>query len=103
MSIVIPSIVLAEIEYGARKSIDYGKTIALYNEFTKVFEAEDFSSKAAVEYGNIRASLEKKRQVIGANDMLIAATVLAAGGTLVTHNTKEFNRVESLLIEDWTT
>lgn len=60
MSIVIPSIVLAEIEYGARKSIDYGKTIALYNEFTKVFEAEDFSSKAAVEYGNIRASLEKK-------------------------------------------
>lgn len=35
--------------------------------------------------------------------MLIAATVLAAGGTLVTHNTKEFNRVESLLIEDWTT
>ena len=103
MSIVIPSIVLAEIEYGARKSIDYGKTTALYNEFTKVFEAEDFSSKAAVEYGNIRTSLEKKGPVIGANDMLIAATVLAAGGTLVTHNTKEFNRVESLLIEDWTT
>lgn len=102
MSIVIPSIVLAEIEYGARKSVDYDKTISLYNAFTSTFESEDFSSKAAIEYGMIRASLEKSGKVIGANDMLIAATVLAEGGTLVTHNTKEFSRINSLSIEDWT-
>lgn len=35
--------------------------------------------------------------------MLIASTVLASNGTLVTHNTKEFNRIESLIVEDWTT
>lgn len=60
MSIVIPSIVLAEIEYGARKSVDYEKTISLYNEFTGTFETENFSDKAAKIYGSIRTSLEKK-------------------------------------------
>ena len=48
---------------------------------------------AAQKYGILRADLEKNGQVIGANDMLIAATVLAEGGTLVTHNTREFSRI----------
>ena len=101
-SIVIPSIVLAEIEYGARKSYDYEKTIRLYRSFTDVFEEADFSSKASEYYGKIRADLEKKGQVIGANDMLIASIVLSEDGILVTHNTREFRRIEGLRIEDWT-
>lgn len=46
--------------------------------------------------------LKKQGTPIGANDMLIAATVLANKGILVTHNTKEFSRINGLLIEDWT-
>jgi tRNA(fMet)-specific endonuclease VapC len=45
--------------------------------------------------------LESIGNIIGGNDLLIASTVLANDGILVTHNTKEFNRVENLIVEDW--
>ncbi len=102
MSIVIPSVVLAEIEYGARKSFDYEKTISLYRKFISYFAIEPFNGRAASAYGQIRAALEKKGQVIGANDLLIAATTMADHGILVTHNVREFSRIEGLVYEDWT-
>lgn len=102
MAIVIPSIVLAEIEYGARKSRDYEKTIAMYRKFVHPFEHMTFTDRAAECYGRIRAGLEAKGQIIGANDLLIAATAMAENSILVTHNTREFSRVPGLVIEDWT-
>ena len=101
-SIVIPSIVVSEIEYGARKSINYTKTINLYNSFISNFEIIDFDYNAAVQYGIIRSQLEKSGKLIGPNDMLISSIVLSEGGTLITHNTKEFSRIQNLKIEDWT-
>lgn len=100
-SIVIPSIVLAEIEYGARKCKDYQKTIQKYQAFTGNFISVSFDDKAIKEYGLIRSSLEKKGEVIGANDLMIAAIVKASNGILITHNTKEFSKIEGLRIEDW--
>jgi tRNA(fMet)-specific endonuclease VapC len=102
MSIVLPSVVLAEIEYGARKSRDYETTIRLYRKFTSCFEAQPFHREAACFYGRIRADLEAKGQIIGANDLLIAATAMAENGILVTHNTREFSRIPGLVLEDWT-
>ncbi|MCI6100984.1 MAG: type II toxin-antitoxin system VapC family toxin [Selenomonas sp.] len=102
MSIVIPSTVLAEIEYGARKSRDYGRTIGLYRKFMDYFASEPFDELSAACYGRIRADLEQQGRVIGANDMMIAATVMAANGILVTHNTREFSRIGGLVVEDWT-
>ena len=101
-SIVIPSVVRAEIEYGARKSADYVKTISLYRKFMDVFNSEGFDESCTEIYGKIRADLEKRGTVIGPNDLMIAATVISKDGILVTHNTKEFSRVEGLRIEDWT-
>lgn len=101
-SIVIPEIVLAEIEYGARKSSSYDKTIEKYNEFTKYFNIANFDKNAGVSYGIIRSELEKSGHQIGPNDLIIASIVLANDGILVTHNTKEFERVSGLKIEDWT-
>lgn len=101
-SIVIPTIVLAEIEYGARKSKNYSATINKYNQFTSVFEKVPFSQKASEYYGIIRSQLEKKGELIGPNDLLIASIVLAEDGILVTNNTKEFNRIEGLRQENWT-
>ena len=101
-SIAIPSVVLAEIEYGARKSRDYEETIRRYRAFTDVFDHADVTPQTALCYGEIRAALEKTGMPIGANDLLIAATVLSEGGILVTHNTREFERVAGLRIEDWT-
>jgi tRNA(fMet)-specific endonuclease VapC len=57
--------------------------------------------RAAAEYARVRASLERRDEVIGANDLLIASIALANDLTLVTHNVNEFRRVPSLRIEDW--
>ena len=102
MAIVLPSVALAEIEYGARKSRDYEKTIQLYRKFMHPFDVAPFTRHAAECYGRIRADLEAKGQIIGTNDLLIAATVMAENGVLVTHNTREFSRISGLAVEDWT-
>ena len=60
-----------------------------------------FDADAAREYGLIRADLKKKGTLIGANDLLIAAHARALGVTLVTNNTREFERVEGLMVENW--
>ena len=100
-SIVIPAVVLAEIEYGAQKSMDYQMTISKYRKFTRAFETIPFSGASIQVYGEIRRALEKAGMPIGPNDLMIAATVLANDGILVTHNTKEFSRVPGLRLEDW--
>lgn len=60
-----------------------------------------FDSKAAAEYGNIRAELEKRGTPIGANDLLIASHARSLNLTLVTNNVREFCRVEGLRLENW--
>ena len=56
---------------------------------------------AAREYGDIRADLKNKGTLIGANALLIAAHAKALGATLVTNNTREFARVEGVMVENW--
>jgi tRNA(fMet)-specific endonuclease VapC len=53
-------------------------------------------------YGDIRTDLEKAGTPIGAMDMLIAAHALSLGVALVTNNTREFSRIPSLDVVDWT-
>lgn len=62
-----------------------------------------FDDKAAIEYGQIRAYLERQGTPVGPIDTLIAAIALANNLILVTHNTAEFSRVPGLKIEDWET
>ena len=100
-SIVIPSIVKAELEFGARNSGNYEKIIIPYMQFLEPFNIKDFDSDASYFDVLIRQDLAKKGTPVGPNDLLIAATVLANNGTLITHNTKEFSRIEDLRIEDW--
>ena len=52
-------------------------------------------------YGMIRAQLESKGEMIGNNDLWIAAHALAARLTLVTNNEREFRRVRGLKIQNW--
>ena len=51
--------------------------------------------------GQIRAQLQKLGTPIGSYDLQIAAIALAHNLILVTHNTREFERVEGLKLEDW--
>ena len=52
-------------------------------------------------YGGLRARLERVRQSLGANDLLIAAHALALGHTMVTANEREFSRIGDLRVENW--
>ena len=101
-SIVIPSVVKAELEFGARNSGMYEKIIVPYMTFLEPFDVKDFDSDASYYYGLIRQELSEEGTPIGPNDLLIASTVMAHNGTLITHNTKEFTRIDDLRVEDWT-
>ncbi len=99
--IMIPSIVKAELLYGVEKSqrkIENRRTV---QQFLDAFPIANFDSEAAVQYSTIRAQLEHKGTPIGPNDLIIASIVKAQKGILVTHNIKEFSRVEGLHLEDW--
>lgn len=100
--IMIPSIVSAELEYGAKKSSDYQKTIEVYRKFLSIYKVVPFTENEIEIYGDIRSELEKGGNMIGANDLLIASIVLSHNGILVTHNVGEFARIKKLKIEDWT-
>jgi tRNA(fMet)-specific endonuclease VapC len=56
---------------------------------------------AAEAYGEIRSSLKKSGQPIGAMDLLIAAHALSLGTRLATNNEREFKRVRGLRVENW--
>ena len=99
--ICIPSIVVAELEYGAQHSKDYDNNIKIVNAFIAPFKIISFTENEALIYGKIREDLAKNGNLIGPNDLLIAATALANNFVLVTHNTDEFSRVKELKIEDW--
>ena len=99
--IVLSSIVISELMYGAYKK-GSDRLIDLVDKFISFFEVVNFDVKAAIEYGKIRAYLEKKGVVIGAYDLQIAAHAKSIKAVVVTNNTKEFERVEGLQIEDWT-
>ena len=100
--IKIPSMVVAELLYGAEKSQRRDVNLRRYKEFISLFEIVAFDDIAAEHYADIRASLEKIGKPIGGNDMIIAAIVRANNGILVTNNTKEFSRVEGIVLDDWT-
>jgi tRNA(fMet)-specific endonuclease VapC len=88
---------MVSVEKGAK-----GITRELWSNFFDTFEIVAFDDVAAKQYSIIRANLEMKGKTIGPNEFIIAATVLANNGILVTHNTKEFKRVPNLIIENWT-
>ena len=97
----ISVITLAELEYGASKSRHPQKNFDALEQFITPLEVAGFDQGAAVAYGNLRATLEKKGQLIGAMDLLIAAHALSSKVRLATNNEREFKRVPGLRVENW--
>jgi len=98
----ISSVTLSELRYGVAKSTHKEKNTKALDEFIIPLELVSYDESAAHVYGDIRATLEKAGTPIGSMDMLIAAHAVSLGIPLVTNNTREFLRVPSLKIIDWT-
>jgi tRNA(fMet)-specific endonuclease VapC len=93
-------VVAAELRYGCAKK-GSAKLLAKVESVLETIPVLPLDTPADAEYGGIRAELEAAGQIIGANDLLIAAHAQALGLTLVTDNTREFDRVRGLKVENW--
>lgn len=97
----ISAITLAELKHGVEKSANPARNELALAQLLTALTVIPFDDLAAIEYGKICAYLQKQGKPIGTMDMLIAASALAAGITLVTNNTREFERVPNLSLENW--
>lgn len=96
----ISSVVAAELAYGVVKSGSARNRYAL-EMFLTPLETLPFDDKAFWAYADLRAKLELQGRPIGAMDTMIAAHALSLDAILVTHNTREFARVDGLRLENW--
>lgn len=99
--ISIPSIALYELGVGIAKSNSPKKRKKQLESLISSIVVLPFASKEAEIAAMIRAELENIGTPMGPYDTLIAGIALSSNATLVTHNTKEFSRVEGLTLEDW--
>jgi tRNA(fMet)-specific endonuclease VapC len=99
--VCISSIVHAEVEFGIVSSPkpdrDRQRSLVLLQHISVLC----FPAEAVQDYGRIRFDLQQRGQLIGANDMLIAAHARYLGLTLVTNNVREFSRIPDLKLENW--
>ncbi|MGB8989036.1 MAG: type II toxin-antitoxin system VapC family toxin [Candidatus Sulfotelmatobacter sp.] len=99
---VLSVITYGELLYGAAKSAHRTAALERLRELVRLLPAMALPESAGETYGAVRAELELKGEMIGNNDLWIAAHALAAGLTLVTNNEKEFRRVRRLKVQNWT-
>ncbi len=97
----ISVIAYGELLYGAMRSSQRELGLERLAELVKVIPALALPETAAKVYGSIRTDLERRGEMIGNNDLWIAAHALASGLTLVTNNEKEFRRVRGLKVQNW--
>lgn len=90
-----------ELFYGAAKSAQRAAALDRLRELVRLLPALALPESAGEAYGSIRADLESKGEMIGNNDLWIAAHAVAAGLTLVTNNEREFRRVRGLKVQNW--
>ena len=97
----IPSVVLYELKVGIAKSSAPDKRSRQLAELTSVVQVLPFHEREAHASAELRAALEREGRPIGPYDTLIAGTAMAHGAVLVSRNTREFDRVAGLRVEDW--
>jgi tRNA(fMet)-specific endonuclease VapC len=99
----VPAIVEYELRYGLMRLQPQAAATRLgaLDQFLRALQILPFDSECAVHAARVRVELEESGKTIGPHDTLIAATALAHQATLVTRNTREFSRVNSLKWINW--
>lgn len=95
------AITLAELLHGVEKSSRPEHNLRQVEDFTSRLEVLEYGQKAAAHYGEIRTELERAGQVIGVNDLHIAAHARSEGLVLVSNNLREFDRISGLRTANW--
>jgi len=99
--VLLCSVVKAELLHGAEKYGNRERRLDILRNLFAPYASLPFDDAAAARYGLMRHELEVAGNVIGPNDLMIAAIALSNNHTLVTHNTTEFSQVKGLALEDW--
>lgn len=100
--VAVSVITRAETLFGLCRLDAHDKRRRTVQLILEAFPSLDWTAETADQYGEIAAYLEQKGKSIGQMDTMIAAHALVTGLTLVTHNTRHFERVPNLQLEDWT-
>jgi tRNA(fMet)-specific endonuclease VapC len=100
-NVAISSIVAAELWYGVALSQRKRQNETALRDFLDYVDVLDWPSEACRTYGRIRAQLKRRGTPIGAMDLLIASHAVSLDAVLVTANTREFERVPDLKMENW--
>ncbi len=108
---LISSVTLAELRYWvARNKLHHKRSKnkgdpnineLVIDHFVSHLSVQDFDSSAAEAYGEIRADLEARGEIIGSEDLMIGAHAISLGCVLVTNNLKEFKRIPKIRLENW--
>ena len=99
--IFLCDIVKAELYYGVYRSARRDKNMEVLEQLFSAFASLPFDGAAARVCGRIRAGVAAVGTPIGPYDLQIASIALVRDLIVVTHNTKEFDRVPGLKVEDW--
>jgi tRNA(fMet)-specific endonuclease VapC len=95
-------ITFGELMYGAAKlNPPVPQAVEQLQEFLDMIEVLPLPVEAGQKYGEIRAFLESTGQIIGNNDLWIAAHAICADLIVVTNNERQFRRVPTLRVENW--
>jgi tRNA(fMet)-specific endonuclease VapC len=99
--IALSSLVVAELDYGAKVSHRAKKNLEKLYRFIDIVQVVPFDIECAKVFGTIKSKLRSIGKLTGEVDALIAATAMAYKATLVTANRKHFENIEGLKIEVW--
>lgn len=99
--VTISAVTEGELRYGVARRQEDLRLRGIVQEFLLRVEILAWDSRAAQQYAELRASLEREGHGMGNLDLMIGAHALAVGAVLVTHD-QAFRRIRKLVVEDWT-
>jgi tRNA(fMet)-specific endonuclease VapC len=97
----ISVITYGELLWGAKKSKNVGKNLAVVYRIKELFPIVAIDNAVIETFSDIKVAIQKAGSPVDDMDLLIAATALTMNYTLVTSNEKHFRRIKGLRIENW--
>ena len=97
----ISVVVLGELEFGVSRSQHVQRNRAALEHWLAAVQVLEIDLDVGLCYGRIRAALTSSGDLIGPNDLWIAAHALSLGVPLISNNLREFGRVPGLSVETW--